>query len=272
METKLQEFETALGDEGDLGEQIIVKRKPKPWTLTLGSDAGGVWSSNVFLESSDPRNDFALTHNDSGNFNYKILDDLSISCFFRFSMYRYYRLISQNFDAYNAGASINYTLPWEIYLSTGVQWTTIYSKPINDSVYEEADANASLIKVVPLAFTPWIKDKAAVFVGYQQDYRKASPADFDKIEYSAFTGLSFAPHPTVLAQVLYRWQYQEYQRYQQSDRHDFNNTVSNSLSWSPLEWITLSGICSWTHNDSVESPRDYKAFNAGANIRLSWKF
>lgn len=272
METKLRELEGVLGDDGDLGEQIIVKRQPKPLTLSLSSDGGEIWSSNVFLEQSAPRTDFATTHNDAANLTLKFFDDLSVSSFFRYSIYRYHRLISQDFDAYNAGCSINYTLPWEIQFSTGLQWSTIYSLPVRDSVYEEVDASASLTKVYPLAFTPWIKDKAAVFAGYQQDVRRASPTDFDKVEYSPFVGISILPHPTIVIQTMYRWQYQDFHRYQQMNRYDINNTGLGNISWSPFHWLTISGTCSYTHNNSIESTRDYRVFNTGGTIRLSWKF
>jgi hypothetical protein len=272
METKLREMEGTIGDDGDLGEQIIVKRKPRPLTLSISSDTGEIWSSNVFLEQSAPRTDFATTHNDAAMLNLKFIDELSLSVFGRYSMYRYYRLDSQDFDAFNIGTSINYTLPWEIQLSTGLQWTTIYSLPVNDSVYEEVDANASITKVLPLAFAPWIKDKAAFFGGYQQDVRRASPTDYDKVEYTPFMGISILPHPTLVMQAMYRWQYQDYHRYQQMNRYDISNTGLGSLAWSPFHWLTISGTCSYTHNNSVESTRDYKVFNTGGSIRLSWKF
>ncbi len=270
MEIQLQQMETSIGDsDGDLGEQILVRRKPKPWTITLSSDVGEIFSSNVTLVNEDHISDFALTHNDAFNGTYKFTDELSLSAWYRYSIYRYNRLILQNFDAHNAGGSLSYALPENFSLNTGVQWTTIYSSPVGDSVYEEADWSIGASKVVPLNFAPWVKDKAAWFAGYQTDVRIASPKDYDKVEVSPYTGLSYQILPKLTAQAFYRWQYQHFQR---DGRKDYNNSISGSIAWAPYDWLSWSAFVGSTWNNSVGTTRDYQVLNLGTSVRFSWKF
>jgi hypothetical protein len=274
MDLKLNELEAATGaqEDNDLGAQILVRRKPKPWSLTLSSDTTEIWSNNVFLESEFPKSDFATAQNSSMTVSYQLIENLTLIGSLRHSMFRYNRLIAQDFDAYNAGGSLNYKLPWDISLTTGLQWTMIYSIPAKDFVYEEYDASGGIMKLTKVEFAPWMKDHIFWMVGAQMDYRRTSPEDFEKIEYTPYTGLTFLIPYNIMAQVSYRWQYQDFQQYQQTDRYDILNTGSGSLSWSPLKWLTLSASCSYTHNNSVEAPRDYEALTAGANLRLSWTF
>ena len=154
MEIQLREQELAVGeaDTEDLAEQIPVRRKPKAWTWTLMSDIGEIWSSNIFLDQHHHQSGFALTHNDAAIFSWKPADDLLFNGAYRYSIYRYHRLIAQNFDAYNATANLTYSLPYDISVYSGVGWTTVYSRPIDDSVYEEGYWNIVANKVIPLNF------------------------------------------------------------------------------------------------------------------------
>jgi len=271
MELKLQEMEVITGGDvsEDLGEQILVRRKPQPWTLTLAADAGGLWTSNVFLVDGGPTSDFALAHNDSATFTYKFTDEFSFSSNYRFTRFRYKRLIIQDFDSHNVGGTFNYTLPYQINLYTGLQWTGIHSRPVNDFVYDEVDWTIGANKVFPLDFADWMKDRAAWFVGYQTDVRVASPNDFDKVEVSPYTGFSYLVNPKMTLQTFYRWQYQHFQK---GGRKDYNNSVTSTLTWSPFEWMSLSAFCGYTYNNSVGTTRDYAVFNTGSTLRFSWKF
>ena len=273
MELKLRELEAASGspeDETDLGAQILLKRKPKPWALTLSSDVGEVWSNNVFLSEGFKQGDLALTQNDSAFFSYKLTDELTASLSYRFSMYRYHRLQIQNFDSHNAGFGLNYTLPLDISLYAGTQWTTIYSRPIGDSVYEEGDIYLGASKVFPINFINVLKDRAAWFVGYQTDLRMASPKEFDRVEISPYTGFMYQVNPQTVWQTYYRWQYLKYQI---NGRRDYNNSISSSVAYSPWDWLTLSAFVGFTDNNSLGiNNRNYDVFNTGGSVKLSWKF
>lgn len=273
MELQLRELEapaTAPSDEFDLGAQVLVRRKPKPWTLTLSSDIGEMWTSNVLLTEEGRQSDFALTHNDAAVASYQFTDEFSGSLSYRYTMYRYNRVIVQNFDAHNAGINFNYVLPLDINLYTGGQWTTIYSRPIGDSVYEEGDVYLGASRMFPLNFIEGLKDRAAWFFGYQTDLRIASPNQFDKIEFSPYTGAIFQINPQLVSQTYYRWQLQKYQRF---GRRDFNNTFTTSLAYNPWEWLTIGCFIGYTDNNSRgENNRNYDVFNTGGSVRFSWKF
>ncbi len=275
MELKLQEQVTIMGEnEEDLGEPILIRRKPKAWSITLNSDIGEFWSSNILLIEDDPQHHaqsgFALTQNDSLTVTYKITDELTFTGGYRFSMFKYHRLIAENFDAHSASGNLSYTLPYDITVWTGVQWTTVYSRPIGDSVYEEADGNIGISKVIPLNFASWMKDRAVWFVGYQSDLRLVSPKELDKVEISPYTGFYYLICPKLTLQTFYRWQYQHFQIY---GRKDYNNSVTGNLVWSPYEWMSVSSFGGYTDNNSLgKGARNYNVFTAGVTIRFSWKF
>ena len=149
-----------------------------------------------------------------------------------------------------------------------MQWTTIYSRPTGDFVYDEADWTIGASKAGPLNLAGWMKDKASWFVGYQTDFRLASPYDFDKVEVSPYAGFSYLITPQIVAQTFYRWQYLHFQK---AGRKDYNNSVTGSLSWSPFEWMSLSTFAGYTHNNSVGAARDYSVFNTGTSLRFSRK-
>jgi hypothetical protein len=271
LEIKLKEYEAMMGGDADedLGEQILVKRKPKPWNITLSSDLGSFYTSNALSSEANPQADFATTHNDVLTATYRLTDELTFTGTGRYSLFRYHRLGSQDFDAYNGGGNLSYSLPYEVTVSTGLQWTSIYSQPIDDAVYDEFDWSIGFVKVAPLTFAQWVKDKSAIFVGYQTDVRVANPSDFDKTEYSPYVGMSYLLHPQVVAQMLYRWQFQEYAR---GTRKDFNDTFSTNVGWTPYSWLNVSTFFSYTHNDSTVEIRDYDTWNSGVNVRCFWRF
>jgi hypothetical protein len=267
-ERQYQKLTGAAGTE-DLGEQVLVKRKPKPWNLALYSDVGEMWSSNVLYVDTGTQADFALTHNDAATVTYRVTDKLTLSGNYRYSLYRYNRLISQNFDTHSAGGRLDYSLPWNLSAYSGLQWTTVYSSPVSDSVYEDADWSVGITRITPLNFATWMKDKASWFVGYQNDWRLASPYDYDKVEVGPFTGLSYAIEPNLVLQSYYRWQYQHFQHY---GRKDYNNLLSGSVIWAPFSWMRVSAFCSWNNNNSVGSTRDYAVFNTGLSVSANWQF
>jgi len=271
MEVQLQEQEKLLGmDDEDLGEQILVKRKPKAWNISFASDVGELWSSNVLQTETDTQADFAFTHNDSVTATYKLTEELSVSGSFRYSLFRYSRLIAQNFDAYNASGSFSYAMPYSFNFTGGLGWTTIYSMPIDDSVYEEVDFNGGISKIIPIEFNDWFKQHTAAFVGYTTDYRMASPKDLDKFETAPYVGFFCALSDKLNGQMIYRWNYSHYQI---GGRKDYNNSITANVSWTPYHWLSASVFSSYTDNNSVgKSARNYSVNNTGVSAKLSWKF
>jgi hypothetical protein len=273
MELQLQEQEKLLGEDDssdDLGEQILVRRKPKPWNITFSSDIGQTWSSNVTQTDRETVSDWATSHNDAVLLSYRLSDQVSLNGAYRFSIFRYHRLLNQNFNVHNATTTLNVTLPYGFNAYTGAGWTSLYSRPARDAVFEEFDLNMGFNKVFPLNFIPFLKDKAAAFAGFQGDHRLTSPKELKKMEYAPFGGLFLAPLKDVRVQAVYRFSRQVFMVH---SREDYNSSYLLSASWSPFGWMNVSSYASWAQNDSVGlNARPYEAFNTGTSVKFLWKF
>lgn len=270
MESKLQEAERASApatESGDLGEQIMMNQNGKPWNFVLESDIGESWNSNVGLTDRGHQTDFLITHDDAVTGTFKFTDEFLFTGNYRYTAARYGRLTFQNFDAHNAGGNFSYQLPDNYAINTGLQGTTIYGRPNGNTVYEEADWSFGVSKVAPLNFTSWLKDKASLLVGFQTDDVLARPNDFDRVEASPYTGVSYIISPTMMGQTLYQWQYQHYQK---AGRKDYNNTFLENFSWTPYQWLTFSAFVNYTMNDSEVRP--YSVFSTGGSVVVSWTF
>ena len=61
----------------------------------------------------------------------------------------------------------------------------------------------------------------------------------------------------------------------ESDRLDFQQTYGASITWTPIEYLSLRGFVSWTKSDSsVPEPitGEFEAYNAGTGLNLIYRF
>ena len=61
----------------------------------------------------------------------------------------------------------------------------------------------------------------------------------------------------------------------ESDRLDFQQTYGASVTWSPIEYLSLRGFVSWSKSDTSIPEAvtgQFEAYNAGTGINLIYRF
>ena len=61
----------------------------------------------------------------------------------------------------------------------------------------------------------------------------------------------------------------------ESDRLDFQQTYGASVTWSPIEYLSVRAFVSWTKSDtSIPEPvtGQFEAYNAGTGLNLIYRF
>ncbi|MCX7824861.1 MAG: hypothetical protein N2689_04825, partial [Verrucomicrobiae bacterium] len=190
------------------------------------------------------------------------IKDVTGSVFVRQQFFRYNRHTDIDFDASAAGFNAGGAVEDWFTLSGGFTATRLESRPTDDEFYKEGDA--ALVISRSHKFT----DRLVLPYGYTFDYYFTSPDDYTRFTHGVFVGLNWAAMQKMLVQVLYRFQWEDYQRVQREDKASI---VSLAVLYQFTNWASARAFVSFTSNDS-SIDRDYEIFNSGVGLTLSLKF
>ena len=121
-----------------------------------------------------------------------------------------------------------------------------------------------LQKVVPFS-----RAHAAYF-GASAQWSWAEPQEPGRDEYAAFAGYHLQMTEHVDADLSYR--YGRFVYRQSEGRRDDNQTVTLTLRYAPVEWVSISANTFLGINRSNRSAFDYEVWNAGVGLQFSVKF
>lgn len=105
------------------------------------------------------------------------------------------------------------------------------------------------------------------FVGYNYTYYFSDPTIDNRGTHRALAGLSHMFRPQLMGQLLYQFQYSDYD---DVDREDFRHIVALNLTYQfNRNWFaTLSG--NFVDSDSTQNRASYQS--AGGSLGLTWQF
>ena len=290
-------------DMGDVQIMQEIERKP---CFFLTVDTQAFYNSNVLYAESGGAKFAAwqiITTPEIG-FAPQIQDEQYSMFFpkagFRYQFYSYAQaepgsppfnntgISSNNFQVANPYGSLGWAFSDDLYLEFSAQ-ANVY----NGSGRDWSSFN-NFLSEYPLAWqATWFKSFAeiqSVSITARASYVLANPTNFERTD----NNLTFAwvtnPIREINTQIYASYRLAKYTGlnptaednpgsslgyFNNSDRLDFQQTYGASVTWSPLEQLSLRAFVSWTKSDSsvqVAETGDFEAYNAGTGLNLIYRF
>ena len=309
-----EETVTAKPLSADLGEVgIMSKPTEKPWFYTT-VDCQAFYNSNVLYAESGGQKFSAwqiITSPEIG-FAPQIQDEQYAMFFpragFRYQFFTYATAEpgspQPNGDpGYNqTGISQNNFTVMDPFVSLGWAFTEdlFISFSADANIFMGSGRDQSLTQYVnfldeyPLAWTAsWfhsLADWNSVSITGRASYVIANPSNFTRTDNNMTFSWSTNPTKEISTQIFASYRLAKYtglqpgtaedtppeeKKFNNEDRLDFQQTYGASLTWTPIEYVSLRSFVSWTKSDSsvnVAETGDYEAYNAGTGINLIYKF
>ena len=294
-----EETVTAKPLSADLGEVgIMSKPTEKPWFYTT-VDCQAFYNSNVLYAESGGQKFSAwqiITSPEIG-FNPQIQDE-QYAMFFPRAGFRYqfftYATAEPGSTPYNqTGISQNNFTVMDPFVSLGWAFTEdlFISFSADANIFMGSGRDQSLTQYVnfldeyPLAWTAsWfhsLADWNSVSITGRASYVIANPSNFTRTDNNMTFSWSTNPTKEISTQIYASYRLSKYtdtqlaDQFNNADRLDFQQTYGASLTWTPIEYVSLRAFVSWTKSDSsvsVPETGDYEALNAGTGINMIYKF
>jgi len=294
-----EETVTAKPLSADLGEVgIMSKPTEKPWFYTT-VDCQAFYNSNVLYAESGGQKFSAwqiITSPEIG-FAPQIQDE-QYAMFFPRAGFRYqfftYATAEPGSTPYNqTGISQNNFTVMDPFVSLGWAFTEdlFISFSADANIFMGSGRDQSLTQYenfldeYPLAWTAsWfhsLADWNSVSITGRASYVLANPSNFTRTDNNMTFAWSTNPTKEISTQIFASYRLAKYtgtqlaDQFNNADRLDFQQTYGASVTWTPIEYVSLRAFVSWTKSDSsvsVPETGDYEAYNAGTGINMIYKF
>lgn len=186
---------------------------------------------------------------------------------------------ANNFDVINPYASLGWAASEDLFLSFSADGNVFMGSGRNRSSYN------NFLSEYPLAWqATWFHTLAewtSVSITGRASYVLANPSNFTRTDNNLTFAWSTTPNRELATQVYASFRLAKYTgtqlegQFNNADRLDFQQTYGLSLTYTPLEYVSVRAFVSWTKSDSsvqVAETGDYEAYNAGTGINLIYKF
>ena len=286
----------------DMGEvEIMTEETPNPWFFAT-VDCQAFYNSNVLYANSSylkfgawqiittPEIGFAPT-----------IKDEQFAMFFPRAGFRYQFFTYAQAEpppsgtAYeSSGISANNFTVTNPYISLGWAFSDVLfiSFSADANVYmgigRDTDAWTNFLDEYPIAWTAtWFHSLAewnSVSITGRASYVLANPSNFERTDNNLTFSWSTNPIKEISTQLYASFRLAKYTGTQltggpndfpNDDRLDFQQTYGLSVTWTPVEYVSLRAFTSFTKSDSsvnVQETGDYEAYNAGTGINLIYRF
>jgi len=285
-------------DMGDV--QLLREKEGKPWFF-FTVDCQAFYNSNVLYAASVGSTFGAwqiITTPEIG-FAPKIQDEQYSMFFpkagFRYQFYTYaqgepyppdvaatsttrpYTIATQNFRVSNPYLSLGWAFADDLYLEFSGQ-ANLYT---SNSPYSPS---ANFLNEYPLAWqATWFKNFAeiqSVSVTARASYVLANPTNFERTDNNLTFAWMTNPIRELNTQIYASFRLAKYTGIQEPDqfnnydRLDIQQTYGASVTYTPIEYLSVRAFFSWTKSDStqVTETGTFEAYNAGSGLSLIYRF
>ena len=261
-----QNYAASSPNDADLGEQAILKRveEYEPFTLEVGTPI--YYTSNVALVNRGLVSDViiapvvALTY--APQFQRTLYGEFII----RQQFFYYGKNSGLNFASFDVVAGLAYYVPKLNNLVLRADLN--YNRLTGTDNFESFFSNYALWLSAEMPFR--IGRAQQVSVGTNANISLyATPQEPRRNDFGVFVGytanLSRSFSLSAAGNVVVR-------PYDSGGRTDVSEILALSANYRIKEWLTLSAVSSFVANQSNQSVFDYKVFNIGGGISLSWRF
>jgi hypothetical protein len=261
---------TSVSDT-ELGDISLVMRQPRPKLFTFSTNQSLDYTSNAFLVRDNRDDAFFWNGRIDASFVPYATRDFTPRLTFEQNWFRYNHFSELNFDSQSLLFDLKYDLTpddrW--FIDGSYSFSRLYSQYSSiGEFYKFGLLNFDLTHIVSLQQLP-------VFValtagGY---WRQGEPSTFDRISPYLSAVAIYSPVRDVQFSLFTRPELQFYMNDpDRSSRKDFNLTVGSTLSWTPVQYVTLAATVSYVGNFSSLGIRGYNVFTPGVIVAASISF
>lgn len=261
-----QNYAAASPNDPDLGEQAILKRveKYKPFTVEVGTPF--YYTSNVALVDHDQVDDVIIAPVAGITFAPRFSKTLYGEFSVRQQFFFYNDNTSFDFASLDVLAGLVYTIPslHNLTLRANVDYNRLTGTDDFDDFFSNYAFEASAEIPIPIGRAQQIS------VGVDTDVSLyANPEPPRRNDFGAYVGyavnISRSFSLDAAGQVVVR-------AYDSRGRTDVSEILALSANYHLRDYLTLSAISTFVANQSNQSVFDYKVFNIGGGVALTWRF
>ena len=299
---------TAKPLPADMGDvQLMMEKEAKPWFF-ITVDSQAFYNSNVlYAESGNLKfGAWQIITTPEIGFAPRIQEEQYSRFFpragFRYQFYTYAQaepppsgssydasgISANNFQVANPYGSLGWAFSEDLYLEFSAQANVYNGSGRNWSSYN------NFLSEYPLAWqATWFKNFAeiqSVSVSGRASYVLANPTNFERTDNNLTFAWMTNPIREINTQIYASFRLAKYTGlnptsednpgstlgyFNNADRLDFQMTYGASVTWTPLEYLSLRAFVSWTKSDSsvsVAETGDFEALNAGTGLNLIYRF
>jgi len=265
--TDISAFGSAATPDDAFGAQLILKEQERPKPFSAFAEIAGFVTNNVALVSRGEQDDQFLVASAGAAFSHRLAFNLRFDAGARASLYRYSEFNALDFQSIDVSGGITWSPPQlkgtEVLLR--YTFTDLTTADGGDEFYKNHAILLGLQKIYPLARAH------AIYGGISAQWSFADPEESGRDEYVAFLGYRVQATRKIEADLFYRYGYYDY-RESELDRRDHNQTLSLTIRYAPVEWVSLSATSFAGINRSNEEAFDYDVLNVGLGLQVSMRF
>jgi hypothetical protein len=257
--------------DAELGEIDLVLRVPRPKMFTFSTSQSLNFTDNAFLVRGNQQEAWFWNGRLDASFVPYATRDFTPRLTFEQNWFRYDHLSTLNFDSQSFLLDLKYDLTkddrW--FVNGSYSWSRLYSQyDTTGEFYTFGLLNFSATHVMSLAQLP-------IYIGLTGGayWRQGDPSIYDRVSpYLNAIGIySFTRDLQFTAFV--RPEFQIYTNdANKAGRKDFNLTAGGTLSWTPVQYVTVAGTASYIGNFSNSGARGYNVVTPAVILAASIAF
>ena len=252
-------------NDPDLGEQAILKRAEQYDPFTVVVSAPITYTSNVALVRTGEKSDTLFTPSVLFAYAPRITRTLYGNVSVAQQMFYYDRFNELNFGSFDARAGLIYNIPQAHNLVLRGDYG--YNR-LTDEDFDEFFASHSLNFGAEMPFR--IGRAQQVSVGLDSSFNLDSDPDAPgRHEYSAFAAYTVALARSFGINAVFRLAVRDYT---DVARVDVSEIFALGATYRFTQWLALSAVATYAHNDSDRDVFDYDVANGGGAVSVNFRF
>jgi hypothetical protein len=267
----LEQQPAAAVSDTELGEISLVLRQPRPKMFTFSTTQSYNFTDNAFLVRDNKEGAFFWNGRLDASFVPYATRDFTPRLTFEQNWFRYDHFSTLNFDSQSALLDLKYDLTpddrW--FIDGSYSYSRLYSQyDTTGEFYKFGLLNFSMTHVMALPQLP-------IYIGLTGGgyWRQGDPSIYDRISpYISAVGIYSLTRELQLTAFI-RPEYQFYTNDpDKSSRKDFNLTLGSTLSWTPVQYVTVAATASYIGNFSTAGARGYNVVTPAVVLAASIAF
>ena len=252
-------------NDPDLGEQAILKRAEQYQPFTVVVSAPLTYTSNVALVRTGEKSDTLFTPSVLFAWTPRITPALYGNVSIGQQMFYYNRFDELDFGSFDARAGLIYNIPPAHNLVLRADYA--YNR-LTDEDFDEFFASHSLNLGAEMPFR--IVRAQQISIGLDTVFNLDSdPEPPGRNDYSAFAAYTVALARSFGINAVFRLAVRDYT---DVARVDVSEILALGATYRFTQWLAVSAVATYAHNDSDRDIFDYDVANGGGAVSVNFRF